>query len=476
VSPYASVVIPTHDRASTLPAAVASVQRQTVSDLEIIIAGDGVTPKVRAIAKGLASSDRRVRFIDAPKAPHRGGPNRDWAVRSARAERIFYTDDDDLWMSSHVATLGPLLDRADIADTLVASVGISGRLHVLVVDNSDVRHREQVAAGRGKTVFDTHLAHRKSAYLGLEASWSDGNLPRLFSAFARSPAVRWESRGVVTALSLHGAPRSRMRPKERRSEIERWSAQLEALERAPALSAASPAWWSFRFVSSVGRPLPIREGFAALTTDQARARALSLALARGQPCPPEVERLLPFFLDRVVTGPSYPDLAAALVSALGPDRARRAVQHLYEGDDVFSEHARFLAAHILVRCGRSTEGEELLLVDDATNDHQLNARQLQLRAQLHSTSNPLAAAGFARRAAQLMPQDRHGWQLAFDYCLRAGEVNGAQDSLQRFTALILDDDGHAPGKRAQLLAKRAQLLAKRDQMESKLTKLRRRNP
>jgi glycosyltransferase involved in cell wall biosynthesis len=50
MSPYASVIIPTHDRVATLTAAVASVQRQTVEDIEIIIVGDGPTPDMGKIA------------------------------------------------------------------------------------------------------------------------------------------------------------------------------------------------------------------------------------------------------------------------------------------------------------------------------------------------------------------------------------------------------------------------------------------
>ena len=40
--PSASVLIPTHEHAATLAYAVASVQRQTVDDIEILIVGDGV--------------------------------------------------------------------------------------------------------------------------------------------------------------------------------------------------------------------------------------------------------------------------------------------------------------------------------------------------------------------------------------------------------------------------------------------------
>ena len=46
--PRASVLLPTHGHAATLPHAVRSVQRQGVDDLEILICGDGVTDAVLA--------------------------------------------------------------------------------------------------------------------------------------------------------------------------------------------------------------------------------------------------------------------------------------------------------------------------------------------------------------------------------------------------------------------------------------------
>ena len=43
VNPRASVLIPTHDQPTTLPLTVDTVLRQTVTDLEVILIGDGVT-------------------------------------------------------------------------------------------------------------------------------------------------------------------------------------------------------------------------------------------------------------------------------------------------------------------------------------------------------------------------------------------------------------------------------------------------
>lgn len=236
MSPYASVVVRTHDRAATLPFAVASLQRQTVPDIEILIVGDGATPEVAAIAEAISAADRRVRFLRFDKAPGDGGLNADRAIGEAASERIFYSDDDDVWLAQHVATLGPQLDAAHIADSLPVSVGAipigaSPRLHGTIVNSANGRVRQLLAEDRLKLIYDTHVAHRRSTYLELGRPWAAAKGPSVtavLAAFASAPAVRWKTIPLPTALSLHGSARSDAMATARRREIE------ACLERASA--------------------------------------------------------------------------------------------------------------------------------------------------------------------------------------------------------------------------------------------------
>jgi len=160
--PYASVVVPTHDRAATLASAIDSIQRQSIADIEILIVGDGVSQQVRSIARKLAASDSRVVFLDWPKAPGRGGRNRDRAVNLTRGERIFYCDDDDLFLPHHVETLGAALDDSECADTQAASVSLCGHVQLALANHRRGLIRDALASGRTRAIFDTHFAHRKA--------------------------------------------------------------------------------------------------------------------------------------------------------------------------------------------------------------------------------------------------------------------------------------------------------------------------
>jgi hypothetical protein len=252
--PYASVIIPTHDRVATLTAAVASVQRQTVEDIEIIIVGDGPTPDVAAAAEALASADPRVRFLVCEKRSRDAGVNVDRAIHEARSERIFFNDDDDIWLPQHIETIGPRLDHADVADTLPVSVGtlqIGSRqqLHGTLVNHGNHRIRELLAEDRLKLTFDTHIAHRKSAYIELgspRAATSGISVHVFLSALAAGRGIRWTTVPTATALSLHGAARLGATPLERRTEIEAWLARSASWTPALLLERVDFTWHAMR--------------------------------------------------------------------------------------------------------------------------------------------------------------------------------------------------------------------------------------
>lgn len=231
MSPYASIVVPTFDRASTLAASIRSALRQTVQNIEVIICGDGATEDVRTIVHELERQDGRVRFLDFPKAPHRGAVNRHRAVEDARSERIFYNDDDDLLLPHHVETLGPELDHAGIVSTPVISVQTDGRISLGLEDSSHPLIRQLFVDDRYKGIFDTHIAHRKSSYRANDANWGDAAdrrpVTHMLKGFAANPAVVWRNIHRITALSFHGACRTGMPAQERAGELARWTKEIE---------------------------------------------------------------------------------------------------------------------------------------------------------------------------------------------------------------------------------------------------------
>ena len=89
-----TTIIPVHNRAALLRAAVASVVAQTYRPMEIVIVDDGSTDDTAAAADALAREHSEVRVIHQPN----GGPGRarEAGRRAARGELIQYLDSDDL--------------------------------------------------------------------------------------------------------------------------------------------------------------------------------------------------------------------------------------------------------------------------------------------------------------------------------------------------------------------------------------------
>jgi glycosyltransferase involved in cell wall biosynthesis len=103
-APAISVLVPAYRDERTLDAALASIAAQSERDLEIVVSDDGSDDATRAIARGWAECDPRVRLLD--DANHVGmTANWNRALAAARGEWIAKLDADDLWEPETLARL-----------------------------------------------------------------------------------------------------------------------------------------------------------------------------------------------------------------------------------------------------------------------------------------------------------------------------------------------------------------------------------
>jgi glycosyltransferase involved in cell wall biosynthesis len=74
--PLLTIIIPTFNWSTVLPYSIGSVLRQTFSDFEVLVVGDGCTDDSEAVVK--AVGDKRVRWINLPaNTGHQSGPNKE---------------------------------------------------------------------------------------------------------------------------------------------------------------------------------------------------------------------------------------------------------------------------------------------------------------------------------------------------------------------------------------------------------------
>lgn len=93
-----SVVVPVHDGAGTVAAAVASALSQAPAPSEVIVVDDGSSDGSGAAA----AIDPRVRVISFPEA---GGPSRarNAGIAAARGALVAFLDSDDAWLPGGLA-------------------------------------------------------------------------------------------------------------------------------------------------------------------------------------------------------------------------------------------------------------------------------------------------------------------------------------------------------------------------------------
>ncbi len=100
----ATVILPTtKERAPVLPYSVGSILKQTLSEIEVFIIGDGVDEDTRQVIHSLMQEDRRIRFFDHPKGDRRGEVYRHRALsEDAKGEIVCYLLDRDLMLPNHI--------------------------------------------------------------------------------------------------------------------------------------------------------------------------------------------------------------------------------------------------------------------------------------------------------------------------------------------------------------------------------------
>lgn len=94
-----SVVIPNHNRATTLEAAVASVLAQDYPDIEVLVCDDGSSDESEDVVRSF--DDARVRWLPGPRT---GGPAapRNRGVAAAKGEWVAFLDSDDTWVPGKI--------------------------------------------------------------------------------------------------------------------------------------------------------------------------------------------------------------------------------------------------------------------------------------------------------------------------------------------------------------------------------------
>jgi glycosyltransferase involved in cell wall biosynthesis len=119
-APLISIVMATYNRSNLLRYSIGSLQRQTLTDWELLVIGDACTDNTATVVATFA--DPRIRYHNLPQnIGEQSGPN-NVGVQQARGRYIAFLNHDDLWFPQHLEAQVAQLER-EAAD-LVFSLGV----------------------------------------------------------------------------------------------------------------------------------------------------------------------------------------------------------------------------------------------------------------------------------------------------------------------------------------------------------------
>ena len=121
--PRVTVVMATYNWSTVLPYSIGSILRQTSTDFELLVVGDGCTDDSEEVVAAIG--DTRVRWINLPaNSGHQSAPNNE-GLRQARGAIIAYLGHDDLWLPHHLQASVETLEQkgADLAFGIMARIG-----------------------------------------------------------------------------------------------------------------------------------------------------------------------------------------------------------------------------------------------------------------------------------------------------------------------------------------------------------------
>lgn len=155
--PLVSVIIPTYNRATTLPQSIESVLNQTLDDFELLVVDDASTDRTESVVESY--DDPRVTYLS--HETNRGGSTaRNTGLEYATGEYVAYLDSDDAFfpakLERQVATLERRSDEwiAAYCGVEMVSEGGSNRLRDMVVDLLSRRRVTEGAEGGAELIGD----------------------------------------------------------------------------------------------------------------------------------------------------------------------------------------------------------------------------------------------------------------------------------------------------------------------------------
>lgn len=228
--------MPLYQGAATLGDAVASVQAQTSTDWELIVADDGSTDGGPALAETLAAADPRVRLVRLERNCGAAAA-RNAALALARGRYVAFLDADDRWLPGKLERQLAFMAETGAALTFTAYLRTDETGRVLA--RAGARDRVDYAGMLGANPIGCLTAVYDRARLGPQPMPED--LPRQhdYALWLRLVRLGGPARGLDEALAVYRVGRGTLSANKVAAARDIWRVwrHHEGLGRAAAMAA-----------------------------------------------------------------------------------------------------------------------------------------------------------------------------------------------------------------------------------------------
>lgn len=231
-----TVLIPTEDQGASIDFALRSLQRQTRTDWEGYILGNGVPEAMKGRILQWTAQEPRLRFVDFPKHPQAGEPYRHHVLSQlARGDEVAYLSAGDIWFSDHLEHLGRGLAEAEFVHASSIEIGVGDQIRMRPADLSMTIYRQLAMVTQESYVPLSAVGHRMEAYGRRIDGWTPtpdgGDADRHFvRKFLGNGRVSARSLATPTVFCFPQAERRVLSEDDRVSELSAWEARVLAPE------------------------------------------------------------------------------------------------------------------------------------------------------------------------------------------------------------------------------------------------------
>ena len=245
--PVFTILMPVIRQPDLMRYAIASAQKQTLSQFELLIVGDGAPPETIEAARDAAAEDPRIKVYSFPKGQRNGEAHRHQVLQEARGRFVCHLCDDDLWFPEHLEEMRILLEQVEFGHTLHTFITADDVVGMFLADLADLSVQKRMQTEYWNFFGHTVSGYRMETYRRLPVGWSPAPADlwpdlNMWRKFLSLEGIRAGTGFSVTSVHFASPERESWPMIQRCEEIERYSAVISTPDGRTQLAKNALRW------------------------------------------------------------------------------------------------------------------------------------------------------------------------------------------------------------------------------------------